>query len=354
MLDACARAGAVLGIGHERRYEPALEEVRGYASAGALGRLMHLDANVSHDIFRALDPTNWRLCRENAPAGAMTALGIHLGDMFVSLAGAPARVSARTARHVFAPPADDIVAVDIDFSERRRGRITCLSATPFYGRFTVYGDKGWVEVQEGGNVDKGQPSVLTFCGATAGEQTESYTADQHGAGEFRSLGGRDRRPRGIPLHAAELLANVQVLESVIRSAEAAAPRSPSRDGRQVRRQACRKTRKEFALDSMAASGGLTVAKAVVGMMTGSLAILSEAAHSPIDFAATVMTYFAVRASGKPADAEHHYGHGKIESMAALAETALLFLLSGVVIWEAGAGCWRWHRAVAGRRPGHSP
>src|ERR1700759_4145853 len=47
-----------------------------------------------------------------------------------------------------------------------------------------------------------------------------------------------------------------------------------------------------------------------------------------------MTYFAVRTPGKPADAEHHYGHGKIESVSALAETALLFLLSGVVIWEA--------------------
>jgi cation diffusion facilitator family transporter len=73
---------------------------------------------------------------------------------------------------------------------------------------------------------------------------------------------------------------------------------------------------------------------VVGALTGSLAILSEAAHSLIDFGATVMTYFAVRISGKPADEEHHYGHGKVESVTALAETALLFVLSGVVIWEA--------------------
>jgi cation diffusion facilitator family transporter len=85
---------------------------------------------------------------------------------------------------------------------------------------------------------------------------------------------------------------------------------------------------------MAASAALTVAKAAVGITTGSLAILSEAGHSLIDFGATVMTYIAVRVSGKPADAEHHYGHGKIESISALAETALLFLLSGIVIWEA--------------------
>src|SRR5215204_3820649 len=93
-------------------------------------------------------------------------------------------------------------------------------------------------------------------------------------------------------------------------------------------------KERVALTSIAASGGLTVAKGVVGALTGSLAILSEAAHSLIDFAATVMTYFAVRISGKPADEEHHYGHGKVESVSALAETALLFLLSGVVILEA--------------------
>src|SRR3954464_6916709 len=93
-------------------------------------------------------------------------------------------------------------------------------------------------------------------------------------------------------------------------------------------------KERVALTSIFASGGLTIAKAVVGFLTGSLAVLSEAAHSLIDFGATVMTYFAVRISGKPADEEHHYGHGKVESVTALAETALLFVLSGVVIWEA--------------------
>src|SRR6185437_11023853 len=93
-------------------------------------------------------------------------------------------------------------------------------------------------------------------------------------------------------------------------------------------------KEQVALSSMAASAGLTIAKAVVGLSTGSLAILSEAGHSLIDFGATVMTYVAVRVAGKPADAEHHYGHGKVEAVSALAETALLFLLSAVVIWQA--------------------
>jgi cation diffusion facilitator family transporter len=93
-------------------------------------------------------------------------------------------------------------------------------------------------------------------------------------------------------------------------------------------------KENVALSSIVASAGLTIAKAVVGIATGSLAILSEAGHSLIDCGAAVMTFIAVRVAGRPADEEHHYGHGKVEAVSALAETALLFLLSGIVIWEA--------------------
>jgi cation diffusion facilitator family transporter len=93
-------------------------------------------------------------------------------------------------------------------------------------------------------------------------------------------------------------------------------------------------KERVALGSIAASAGLTAAKAIIGLLTGSLAILSEAGHSLLDLSATVLTYFAVRISGKPADAEHQYGHGKVESVTALAETALLFVLSAIVIFEA--------------------
>jgi len=93
-------------------------------------------------------------------------------------------------------------------------------------------------------------------------------------------------------------------------------------------------KEKAALGSIAASAGLAGAKAVIGLLTGSLAILSEAGHSLLDLSVTVLTYFAVRISGKPADAEHQYGHGKIESATALAETALLFLLTAIVVFEA--------------------
>ena len=89
-----------------------------------------------------------------------------------------------------------------------------------------------------------------------------------------------------------------------------------------------------ALVSIAASGGLALAKLVVGLMTGSLAILSEAAHSLIDLGATVITWFAVRFVDQPADDDHHFGHAKMEGIAALAETVLLFITAGIIAREA--------------------
>lgn len=89
-----------------------------------------------------------------------------------------------------------------------------------------------------------------------------------------------------------------------------------------------------ALASIAASALLAFAKLGVGLWSGSLALLSEAGHAGVDTGATILTYFAVREADKPADAKHHYGHGKYESLAALVETGLLFGLALFVVSEA--------------------
>lgn len=95
------------------------------------------------------------------------------------------------------------------------------------------------------------------------------------------------------------------------------------------------TKKErVAIVSVLASGSLAVAKFVVGVAIGSLALITDALHSVIDLGATLITWYAVRVADLPPDEKHHYGHGKVESIAALAETALLFLLAGGVVVEA--------------------
>ena len=86
--------------------------------------------------------------------------------------------------------------------------------------------------------------------------------------------------------------------------------------------------------SVFASGGMAAAKFVVGIAIGSLALISEALHSSIDLVATIITWAVVRVSDKPADDEHHYGHGKLESISALGVTAMLYVLAGGILVEA--------------------
>jgi predicted dehydrogenase len=220
ILAACAKAKGVLGIGHERRYEPAMEEMRRLLESGALGRPLHLDANVSHDNFRKMDPANWRRDPKHAPAGAWTALGIHLGDMFVSLAGKPVRVAARTSSQIFPAPSEDFVSAEIDFENGARGRITCLSTPPFYGRFTLLCDKGWVEVQEGGNVDKGLPSSFVHAGPDGSRETRSYDPVNTVRMNFEAWADAIEGRAPYRFTAEQLLANIRILDALTRSAAA--------------------------------------------------------------------------------------------------------------------------------------
>ena len=92
-----------------------------------------------------------------------------------------------------------------------------------------------------------------------------------------------------------------------------------------------------AFNSLLAAIAITALKAIVGFTTGSLGILSEAAHSALDLIAATITLFSVRVSDKPADADHQYGHGKIENFSAFLETGLLFMTCVWIVYEA---VWR--------------
>lgn len=95
-----------------------------------------------------------------------------------------------------------------------------------------------------------------------------------------------------------------------------------------------KEKSSVALTSITAAIFLTSFKLIVGFLTGSLGILSEALHSALDLVAAVITFFAVKFADLPADEGHNYGHGKIENYSALIETILLFITCAWIIYEA--------------------
>ncbi len=99
-------------------------------------------------------------------------------------------------------------------------------------------------------------------------------------------------------------------------------------------ESMRQEKRAVAGNSVLAALLITVLKIAVGLATRSLGILSEAAHSALDLVAALVTFFSVRVSDKPADADHQYGHGKVESFSAFIETGLLLLTCVWIVYEA--------------------
>src|SRR5436189_6110305 len=102
----------------------------------------------------------------------------------------------------------------------------------------------------------------------------------------------------------------------------------------VRKNVAQSEKTLVALWSVGAAVGLTSLKIAVAILTGSLGILAEAAHSGLDLVAALMTFLAVRVADRPADATHNYGHGKVENLSAFLEVALLLLTALWIIYEA--------------------
>ena len=93
-------------------------------------------------------------------------------------------------------------------------------------------------------------------------------------------------------------------------------------------------KRQVALHSMTAAAAMTLLKLAAGLFSGSLGILSDAAHSALDLIGVTLTFFSVQVSDKPADEDHTYGHGKFENFSSFGEVILMAVSSAWIIWEA--------------------
>ena len=179
VVAACKAAGVVLGIGHERRYEPAIVEVRRLLREGALGTVMHVEANFSHDKLANVPAGDWRTSPKDAPAAGMTAMGIHLDR---PVRGA---VRARAARCSPPPPRAWPIPTTatwfrrcMRFESGATGYFNAILVTPHYLCLTVFGSKAWVEVRNETHPDTPGPSMLTLQhadGRTRRADTSGWT-----------------------------------------------------------------------------------------------------------------------------------------------------------------------------------
>jgi len=161
-VAACRAAGVKLGIGHERRYELAMLEIKRLVHSGALGTIMHVEANFSHDKLASVPKTDWRASPVDAPAAGMTAMGIHLTDGFLELFGPISEVYASTATRASDRPNGDVVSVHTRFASGATGYLNAILVTPLYIGITVFGTDAWVEARNLTHPDTPGPTILTI------------------------------------------------------------------------------------------------------------------------------------------------------------------------------------------------
>lgn len=217
-VQLCAERGLILGMGHERRWEPPVATLLARADAGELGRIHQIEANFSHDKFLLLERDNWRLKSDQAPAGGMTATGIHLLDLSVRLLG-PAESAWCVCETLSSDlPQGDTVAAYVKFRGGGTSYVSASLANPFISRFAVFGAKGWIEIRDKAHVEAPDGWVVTSAMAggpiTVTDVPPAEPVKDNLVAFARAVRGEAR----YPITADHLINNIALLEAIFASA----------------------------------------------------------------------------------------------------------------------------------------
>jgi predicted dehydrogenase len=227
MVQACRGRGLVLGIGHERRFEPALIEAKRLIEAGELGTIMHIEANFSHDKLAGVPAGDWRSSKVDSPIPAITGMGIHLTDAFIHMIGAVAEVYTQTARRVLEAEGGDVASVQLHFASGATGFLSCILLTPLYLRLAVFGSKAWVEVRNASHPDTPGPTTLTLCRAGGAPESRRFEWTDTVRANLEAFADAIEGSGAYPFTDAELIANIAVLEALCESAHTGRPVEPT-------------------------------------------------------------------------------------------------------------------------------
>lgn len=219
MVKACADAGLVLGIGHERRFEPAMEELARMVAAGDLGTILLVEANYSHDKFAALAKDNWRGNPKDSPAAGWTGMGIHLTDYLISILSPIEEIRAVSARRVLDLPSGDVVTTQFTFRDGTLGTINVVSATPFFGRIAVFGQKAWVEIVETAHPEDPADTHMTIGNNDGKRETRIYQPADTVMLNLHQWADAVAGKGTYCITDEQRIANVAVLEALARSTE---------------------------------------------------------------------------------------------------------------------------------------
>jgi len=215
-VEACKANGVVLAVGHEHRFKPAMQEMLRMVRAGELGKIQMTEATLTLGV-RPLAADNWRLQGPEAPAGSMTALGIHGLDICVAINGAAESVLANMRSLVSATR--DTLGVLVSFKSGAQAVISSVFGPPFSIRFAVFGDKGWVQVQDKTHPQAPEGWLMTKCMAGGKPVTTEYPVMSMVRVNLEAFADAAAGRAAYPVTHQEMIDTIAALEAIGKSAE---------------------------------------------------------------------------------------------------------------------------------------
>ncbi|WP_213451286.1 Gfo/Idh/MocA family protein [Rhizomonospora bruguierae] len=216
-VTACQEAGVVLGVGHERRFEPPVMRLRDLCAARAIGQPLVFEGNFSQNKFLALPRDNWRLSAEAAPVGPLSATGIHLVDLAVAVLGRPCQVLATLSNRATGFANGDTLTIHLGFDGGRTALITACLTTPFLGRVCVIGSRGWAEIRDREHPEDPQGWDMTVALDGSAPATTKHPPHPAVRSNVEAFAAAVRGTAPYPVAAHEMLATAAAFEAITRS-----------------------------------------------------------------------------------------------------------------------------------------
>ena len=209
---ACAKAGRVLGVGHNRRFWRPMAEIKKLIEDVSLGTIMQVEANYSTDWLKDVRPeTTWRGSPEEAPAGGMTGMGIHILDSYVNMFGRIDEVHALCAKRLLPNPAGDTVGVLLNFASGLVGYLGTTMVTPYLWRYHVLGSHGWAEARSEFDLIVRKRGMET--------QTTAFAPTDSVLAEFEIWLDALEGKKPYPFTAEQIVNTAAALEAIFASAQ---------------------------------------------------------------------------------------------------------------------------------------
>jgi len=209
-VAACRRARVTLAVGFNRRFRTAVAELRRLVASNALGQVLHIEGSHHGPLAVARSVEHWRSQRSETPGGGMTAKGVHVLDLMVSMVGHVRALNALCEKRVSAADVDDVTAMTLRFTNGVSGYLSTVLSTAHFWRLHVLGAGGWAELRD--------ERFLTTCETGGKPEAIEYPENDSVRAALEAFAVAATGGALYPVTGEDAVNSAAAIEAVVRSA----------------------------------------------------------------------------------------------------------------------------------------